>query len=192
MNLSQAIQLANLLATDAYQALADDAAILEYANTTRSGGDKLNERFVDYRSLSSLLGAVPAATIKAKLDNIDADHRAALVQATGADEATVTALLSVADKMLSDAGSGLNICDPQTIGIIDALAGTGIITTDEANAVTALQHEQINDAQRILGRAMVQDDIDTARGWQTASDARQQAQADADTAYQAAISNLGL
>lgn len=132
------------------EARVKDQAIADILN--ESTGTRIIERNVNARTLLSELGAVQGATI---LDKLEA-------------ASVVSSPVKWALKFLVSP-EGINLGDPQTLGMLDALQAQGVFTSDEVNAMKAMVSESSSRAFITVGRAVTVADVSIAvrggQGW---------------------------
>jgi hypothetical protein len=122
---------------------AKDVAIAEIFNAPV--GSQLVERYENNRGLMSALGAITAATILEKLEQA----------------ATQNIVLKwIMPTILSD--EGLNIGDPETQKMLDALVVANVITQAEAELVKALAVQPSSLAYETVGQPITAADVSIA------------------------------
>ena len=125
------------------EAHAKDQAIADILN--ESTGTRYVDMNVNARTLLSVLGAVQGATILDKLEAVAAS----------------SSPVKWALKFLVSA-EGINLGDPQTLGMLDALQGQGVFTSEEVAAMKAIVAEPGSRALTVVGQAVTAADVSIA------------------------------
>lgn len=179
MNKEQALALNDLLATDAYTSLEDDAARLTKLNT-----EPVGERYVTDLTLSSTegIGSLAAIAVVEELEQT----ATTLQQSQDQQEVLTGKLLAQASARIKTSEKGLNLADANTLAIINQLAAAtpdGPISTNKA-ALLAMVPTR---AKRLLGRDATQADLDAARDVGSAKATYETALQSARDIYDAAV-----
>lgn len=127
----------------AQNAYLKDKAIADVLNA--ENGTRIVEDFVNAIELMSRLGAVAAATILDKLET-----------ASGSHPVLKWALVAI------NSETGINIGDPQTVAVIDALAADTVLTSEEAAAIKALAERPSSRAYAVFGSPVTAADVSIA------------------------------
>lgn len=164
---TQGLALASTLAAAPYAGMADDAAILAALNST-PGVATVNVTFL---TLASRLGASAAGLIQLQLTQAAAAMQASEPGVAQALTNTVALLLTV----------GINLADPQTLGLINQLAATPGPIADNEDALLAMVPTVAQKLTltfidgELTSRDLVQADVNYARALATNQATRQAA-----------------
>lgn len=132
------------------EARVKDQAVADILNEPT--GTRHVERNVNARTLLSVLGAVQGAAV---LDALEA-------------AAAVSSPVKWALKFLVSP-EGINLGDPQTLGMLDALQGQNVLTAEQVTALKAMVAEPGSRALTVVGQPVTAADVSIAvrggQGW---------------------------